>query len=79
MPSLNLEGNSIYSSIEATHKIYINSLHFMGEVKTDVRLIDVFTTEVLEAKSFNVEKDSQEVKDYIVELQKKYPGAKLAE
>lgn len=79
MPSLISEGNSLYSSVESQYKIYINSLHFKGEVRTDVRLMDVFTTKVLEAKRFNTERDSQEVKDYIKELQEKYPGVKLAE
>ena len=67
------------ANTQATHLIFISEMGFGGKFRTDVRIVDVETSEIVEAKGFPKQKADPEVQAYIQELKDKYPGAQLKE
>jgi len=61
----------------ASHIIFVSSFGFGGKFRTDVRITDVATSQIVESKGFEKPEDDPEVLAYIQALQAKYPGAQI--
>jgi len=64
---------------QAKQLCFVSGFDFMGQIRIDVRCVDVETSEILEAKGFdptNSENPIAEAKALIADWKQKYPQAK---